>query len=120
MTLVRVEDEEDIRTITLDRPDRLNALGPQVREALENAVADTADGEARIVVFQGAGRCFSAGADLQDPEPGQPSWQRRRPPAGRRGRLLDSIEAPPPGAVAGPRGHGIRRAPPPPASLQPP
>src|SRR5260370_29615627 len=107
MTLVRVEDEEDIRTITLDRPDRLNALGPQVREALENAVADTADGEARIVVFQGAGRCFSAGADLKDPEPEQPSWQRRRRAAGRWGRLLDSIEALPQVTVASLHGHVI-------------
>jgi len=107
MTLVTVEDEGHVRTITLDRPERLNALGPQVREALENAVTETANGDARVVVFQGAGRCFSAGADLKDPEPEQETWQRRRRAAGRWGRLLGSIEALPQVTVASLHGHVI-------------
>jgi enoyl-CoA hydratase/carnithine racemase len=107
MDVIRVGDAKGVRTITLDRPERLNALGPQVREALENAVADTAGSEVRVVVFQGEGRCFSAGADLKDPEPPQSTWQGRRRAAGRWGRLLDAIEALPQVTIASLHGHVI-------------
>jgi enoyl-CoA hydratase/carnithine racemase len=105
--MIRVSDDGPVRTITLDRPQRLNALGPQVRGALEDAVADTARSDARVVVLQGEGRCFSAGADLKDPEPPQTTWQRRRRAAGRWGRLLDAIEALPQVTVASLHSHVI-------------
>jgi enoyl-CoA hydratase/carnithine racemase len=107
MAVLRVSDDGLVRTLTLDRPERLNALGPQMREALENAVSETADSDARVVVLQGAGRCFSAGADLKDAEPTQPTWQRRRRGAGRWGRLLDAIEALPQVTIASLHGHVI-------------
>ena len=105
--MVRLTDDGAVRTITLDRPERLNALGSQVREALESAVTETAASDARVVVLAGEGRCFSAGADLKDPEPAQPTWQRRRRAAGRWGRLLDAIEALPQVTVASLHGHVI-------------
>lgn len=54
-----------VLTITLDRPDRLNAFTPRMADELIAALdrAD-ADDEARVVVVTGAGRGFCAGADL--------------------------------------------------------
>lgn len=63
---VRYAVAERVATITLDRPDRLNAWTPvmerEVRAAFTEAAAD--DG-VRAVVLTGAGRGFCAGADMQ-------------------------------------------------------
>ncbi len=51
--------------ITLNRPDQMNALNEQIREELDNALDDAeADPEVRAIVLTGAGRAFSAGADM--------------------------------------------------------
>jgi len=57
-------DEAGVLTITLDRPERLNALGVAATEALCRAIAGAAD--ARVVIIRGTGRAFSAGADLKE------------------------------------------------------
>jgi enoyl-CoA hydratase/carnithine racemase len=62
---IRYEVADGILTITLDRPDRLNAftatMGRELIEAFDRADADDA---VRVVVVTGAGRGFCAGADL--------------------------------------------------------
>jgi len=64
-TEIRYETADRVATITLDRPDRLNAFTPTMRDELIDAFdrAD-ADDEVRAVVVTGAGRAFCAGADL--------------------------------------------------------
>jgi enoyl-CoA hydratase/carnithine racemase len=101
---VRVTDERDVRTITLDRPERLNALGAELLASLEDVVADTASRPARVVVIEGAGRVFSAGADLKDAPAPPETWQQRRRESGRWHRLLDAIESLPQVTVG--RVHG--------------
>ncbi|MBY0339201.1 MAG: enoyl-CoA hydratase/isomerase family protein, partial [Acetobacteraceae bacterium] len=55
-----------VATIWLDRPDRGNALGPAMVDAIEAALdAARADG-ARLIVFRGRGRNFCTGLDLSD------------------------------------------------------
>jgi 2-(1,2-epoxy-1,2-dihydrophenyl)acetyl-CoA isomerase len=55
-----------VLVIELNRPERLNALTPQITSQLSDAVARTAaDDTVRCVVLTGAGRAFSAGADLK-------------------------------------------------------
>ena len=60
-----VADRGPVRTLTLNRPDRFNALDEalleRLPEALERAAADDA---VRVVVVTGAGRAFCAGGDL--------------------------------------------------------
>lgn len=52
-----------IATITLNRPDKMNALTPQMRAELADAVK-AASAEARVIVLTGAGRAFCSGQDL--------------------------------------------------------
>lgn len=63
--LVLRSDSDGIATITLNRPDKLNALSPAVFVALRAHVDDiAADESVRCVVLTGAGRAFCAGHDL--------------------------------------------------------
>ncbi|MEM7762877.1 MAG: enoyl-CoA hydratase/isomerase family protein [Pseudomonadota bacterium] len=57
---------EGVTTITLNRPDALNALTPVMLKDLAEALAAAADDErVRAVVLTGSGRAFSAGVDLK-------------------------------------------------------
>ena len=57
--------EDGIATITLNRPDRMNAFTPRMRDELIAAFdATDADDAVRAVIVTGAGRAFCAGADL--------------------------------------------------------
>lgn len=65
-TLVRSETVDRVRILTIDRPEKLNALATPVREALSGALSEAeADDGARVVVITGAGeKAFVAGADV--------------------------------------------------------
>jgi enoyl-CoA hydratase/carnithine racemase len=63
---IMTEVADHIQTITLNRPDRLNAWTPTMaRELLEAFDLADADDEVRAVIVTGAGRGFCAGADLE-------------------------------------------------------
>ncbi len=64
--LVIRADKGGVVQLTLNRPDKLNALNVALFEALEAHVADLEKNPAAVVVLRGAGRCFSAGHDLGD------------------------------------------------------
>jgi enoyl-CoA hydratase/carnithine racemase len=62
---IRLAIDDGIATITLSRPDRLNAFTPQMMRELVAAFDTTdADDSARAVIVTGEGRAFCAGADL--------------------------------------------------------
>lgn len=64
---VLVDLADGVRTITLNRPERLNAINPALLRALRVALAEAnADAETRAVVLRGAGRAFCAGDDLKE------------------------------------------------------
>ncbi len=61
-----VETADHVATITLNRPDRLNAIsGPMLRELSRQLVRCDAERDIRVIVITGAGRGFCAGLDLQ-------------------------------------------------------
>ncbi|MBW8765201.1 MAG: enoyl-CoA hydratase/isomerase family protein [Geodermatophilales bacterium] len=68
---IRTEQDGAVLTVTLDRPDQLNAQTPATWAAL-SAVGASLDDDVRVVVVRGAGRAFSAGLDrsLFSPQPG--------------------------------------------------
>ncbi len=64
---IRLEIAEGIATITLDRPERMNAFTGQMMADLIAAFdATDADDAVRAVIVTGAGKAFCAGADLAD------------------------------------------------------
>ncbi|HEX2754710.1 MAG TPA: enoyl-CoA hydratase-related protein [Candidatus Limnocylindrales bacterium] len=67
MADLRLETVDAVATITLDRPDALNALTVPLKEDLLAALAEVAaDDAVRAVVLTGAGRAFCAGQDLRE------------------------------------------------------
>lgn len=57
--------EDGILTLTLSRPDRMNAFNPTMRrELIEAFDAADADDDVRVIIVTGAGKAFCAGADL--------------------------------------------------------
>jgi enoyl-CoA hydratase/carnithine racemase len=55
-----------IATITLNRPEAMNALSPQMTDGLLRAIAEAgSDDDVRVVVITGTGRAFCAGGDLK-------------------------------------------------------
>ncbi|MBI2766177.1 MAG: enoyl-CoA hydratase/isomerase family protein [Chloroflexi bacterium] len=60
-------DHRGVATITLNRPDRLNAINMAMRDLLWTYLAAARDTpDVRVIVFRGEGRCFSAGADISE------------------------------------------------------
>lgn len=61
-----IERNDGIAVVTLNRPDRLNALTRSLATALRETLCELdADNAVRVIVLAGAGRAFSAGADLR-------------------------------------------------------
>lgn len=62
---IKVEEAERILTITLNRPERLNAYTEDMREEIIDALDQAEkDDNIRAIIVTGAGRAFCAGSDL--------------------------------------------------------
>lgn len=65
--VLRIEKEEGIATLTLNRPEARNALSRELRRALAEALeALSRDPEVGVVILTGAGKAFCAGLDLKE------------------------------------------------------
>ena len=67
-------DQKDrIGTITLNRPEKLNALSVVLREEIVAAVKEASrDDEVKVIILKGAGRAFCVGYDVAPTTPGRP------------------------------------------------
>jgi hypothetical protein len=93
---VRMDREGDRLTVTLTRPDRLNALDAPMRDALVEALSlAAADPEIARVELRGEGRAFCAGGDLDEfgtrPDPATAHVVRLQRSVG---RVLSSLQKP--------------------------
>jgi methylglutaconyl-CoA hydratase len=61
---ILVTDVDGVRMITLNRPERRNAMTPEMQQELITAMEDAAASDCSVVVFAGAGETFCAGLDL--------------------------------------------------------
>jgi enoyl-CoA hydratase/carnithine racemase len=65
--ILQIDDENRVRTLTLNRPDSLNAFNEALYEATAEALSQAAeDPDVAVVLLTGAGRAFSAGNDLNE------------------------------------------------------
>jgi methylglutaconyl-CoA hydratase len=62
---ISVADEAGIRAITLNRPERSNAMTPEMQEELISAMEEATADRCRVVVLRGAGEAFCSGLDLE-------------------------------------------------------
>ncbi len=86
---VLYKKEGQVAYITLNRPDRLNAVSPEIIKDWLPAITEAEeDDDVKVIVFKGADRAFSAGADLtgvgyvygaKDAKPGEKGELRRIP-----------------------------------------
>ena len=70
LSTIEYDKKGHIAYVTLNRPDKLNAMNQQVHDELAWAWADVRDDpKIRVAILSGNGRCFSAGADLSGGAP---------------------------------------------------
>ena len=66
---ILVEKRAPLYIITLNRPEKLNAINVEMKRELYQALDDAeADKSIRVVILNGAGRAFSSGHDMDAPE----------------------------------------------------
>jgi enoyl-CoA hydratase len=100
---LRTERDGSVLTLTLDRPDRLNALSEDLADALAEALERAASDDAvRVVVLRGAGRAFCAGADISPDDEAAPLDVRALDRANRIVRAIVRLDKPVVAAVQGP------------------
>lgn len=74
MTILLREDSDQIATLTMNAPERLNALSDAMLAALHGAFDDiAADSNIHAVILRGAGKAFCAGHDLKEMQAGRQS-----------------------------------------------
>ena len=67
MSEVLIDTEGSIRLLTLNRPEKLNAINDALSHALKSAIKEAvSDDNVSVILLTGAGRAFSAGADLKE------------------------------------------------------
>lgn len=64
-TTLRLEFKDQVATITLDRPEKRNAISPQMIQELMAALGEIERSPARVAMVTGAGKAFCAGMDLE-------------------------------------------------------
>jgi enoyl-CoA hydratase/carnithine racemase len=76
--MIRVEQDGPLWIVTLDRPEKANSLTQAMLQELDAAVARIGTSGGRAMILTGAGKVFSAGADLDEARAGlatSPIWE---------------------------------------------
>jgi methylglutaconyl-CoA hydratase len=62
---IHVESAKGVQTITLNRPEKRNALSPELIDELSQALSDAAECDCGVIILTGAGPAFCAGLDME-------------------------------------------------------
>ncbi|GGJ00363.1 crotonase [Halobellus salinus] len=103
---IRVERDDAVATVTIDRPDDRNALNETVRSELKTALPAIEDSEARVIVLTGSEECnaFVAGADVTEFRDRDLFEQRAASARPRVYEVVDGLTTP---VVAAVNGHAL-------------
>lgn len=107
---LRIEVSGSIGRLTLNRPDKLNAINlTMLRELAEAAHWFNSQTEVRVVIARGAGRAFSAGVDLNDPFRSDAgiSWDARRAAARAGSGMIEAVESMKATTIASVHGYAV-------------
>lgn len=77
--MITCDRQDGLALLTIDRQDKANSLTEAMLKDLTTELDDLADSECRAVILTGAGKVFSAGADLAEAKAGlakSPEWER--------------------------------------------
>lgn len=100
-SIIKLEKENGIAIVTLNRPDALNALSRELREAMVATFRELqADDDTRVVILTGTGRAFCAGMDLKElaaTGPDNAEWDAGEDPRS----AIEAFEGPIIGAING-------------------
>jgi methylglutaconyl-CoA hydratase len=109
VTQILTTREGGVLTITLNRPEKRNALGSQLIEDLHQVLTQAdLDGDVRAMVVRGAGKDFCAGADLDELlTSADRSMEENEKSALRLGRLFECIRALPKPVIAQVHGRAL-------------
>jgi enoyl-CoA hydratase/carnithine racemase len=104
-----VETRGHVRVLTLDRPERRNALSSALQaDLIEELLASAEDGDVRAIVLTGNGPAFCAGFDLKEIRELDERGERFRPPMNRPTRsLFEVVSETPVPIVAALQGHAV-------------
>ncbi|GER89464.1 enoyl-CoA hydratase [Dictyobacter vulcani] len=100
MTIIS-QQQEGVLTLTLNRPEALNAVTTEMLVELGNALEQAQDPAVRVVVLTGSGRAFSVGQDLKEVQGRNVSFQAHLSHYNRVIKLLQQLEKPVLAAVNG-------------------
>jgi len=106
---LKVETNGSVARLTLYRPERLNAMNAtMLRELAEAARWFDSERDVRVVIVRGAGRAFSAGADLKDSSRNEADdWLARRDAAQAGSRMMDAVESMKATTIASVHGYAV-------------
>lgn len=109
---ILAERHEHVLVLTLNRPDRLNAVGDDMHEGLESILADLRqDTSVRAVVLQGAGRAFCVGGDVksfaEEPQPDRTPYEQMDLVTRSAGNLIERFMDVPQPLVAAVQGYAM-------------
>lgn len=106
MTALIAADKGNVRTLTLNRPEKRNALNRDLMESLDSAFREAAHTESvKTIVITGNGPVFSAGADIGDLARLTPEEARKHMEWGQ--HIFNRIESTPKPVVAALNGHAF-------------
>lgn len=86
MSVLQISTDNGVRVLTLNRPERLNAINDELSTQLEIAITEaSSDDDVRVIVLTGNGKGFSSGLDLAD-------LANQESPANPRAKQLDDLD----------------------------